>query len=185
MSIKTQIKPFSIKPAERQNMSKVADLIRSSADWYAEFVDEGDLSEHYVDKQWEERNYAMRDFYLGRNHEDETVGTLSLQHFHDYTYIGYLYLDVAHVGQGYGKKFMDFACQEALKKGKKGLFLIAHPEAVWAVKAYEKFGFKCIAETREDITTWNYGVLNSFYEEGFHLYVLDFGTYHSEVPSSN
>lgn len=161
---------FDIRPASRKQMAVVAELIRSSADWYAEFVDEGDLNEHYVDQAWQERNYQLRDFYLGYDKQGNAVGTLSLQYFGDRAYIGYLYLDTSCVGQGFGREFLRFACRQARLKQAGGLCLIAHPEAKWAVKAYEKFGFRRLYSREQEILNWRQGFLKPYYEKGFDLY---------------
>lgn len=175
-SLQTRPSQLTIQAASRAEMSLVAGMIRSSADWYAEFVEEKDMAEHRVGQAWEEKNYQLRDFYLGYNTQGQAVGTLSLQYFNGYAYIGYLYLDTRYVGQGFGKQFMDFARQKVLQKGLKGLYLIAHPEAKWAVKAYEKYGFKRTLTRRQDILNWNQGCLQGYYEEGFELYL-----YHSQA----
>lgn len=164
-------------------MPTVASMIRSSADWYAEFVQADDLAEHYVDTAWEQRNYRLRDFYLGYQ-GDTAVGTLSLQYFGDYAYIGYLYLDTRFVGNGYGRDFLDFAMAQARQKGKKGVVLIAHPQATWAVKAYERYGFVCHARQPESILSWNQGALKPYYEAGFHLYLYDLQRQAAAAPAS-
>lgn len=162
---------LNIQTVSRKEMAIVSRMIRSSADWYAEFVAEEDMDQHYVDTQWEEKNFHQRDFYLGYNVNGDPVGTLSLQYFGDYVYIGYLYLDTKYMGNGYGRRFLDFAQQKARQHNKKGMYLIAHPEATWAVKAYTKYGFEKEATSTQDILTWNQGCLQGYYEEGFDLYL--------------
>lgn len=169
----TKKSTLKIQTVSRKEMALVSHMIRSSADWYAEFVAEEDMDEHYVGAQWEEKNFHQRDFYLGYNEAGDAVGTLSLQYFGDYVYIGYLYLDTKYMGNGYGRQFMDFAQEKARQHNKKGLYLIAHPEAKWAVKAYTKYGFQRKATDPEAILNWNQGCLQGYYEEGFDLYLYD------------
>ncbi len=164
---------LGIRPARREEMATIAAFIRSTADWYRPFVAEKDMAEHEVDDAWGQRNYEIRDFYLG-SVDDRPVGTISLQYFGDYAYIGYVYLDADQVGNGYGRQLLDHAARLARKRGMKGLCLIAHPEAKWATKAYRKYGFQRTATEREQVLSWNGGFLRDFYEEGFELYVLDF-----------
>lgn len=161
-----------IRPARREEMDLIAGFVRSSADWYAEFVDEEDMSEHDVDEAWAEKNFARRDFYLGFAGE-VPVGTISIQYFGDFAYLGYIYLDVAHVGKGYGHDLMRFAEETAREAGMRGLALIAHPKAIWAKKAYLKFGFEIVETRKEGVLAWQDGVLEEYYEEGFQLYLLD------------
>ncbi|PIQ28674.1 hypothetical protein COW36_12120 [bacterium (Candidatus Blackallbacteria) CG17_big_fil_post_rev_8_21_14_2_50_48_46] len=172
--VKSRYQPLQIKAARREDMPLVAQMIRASADWYAEFVDPEDLNEHYVDENWQTRNFIKRDFYLGYNEKNQPIGTLSLQYFNNYAYIGYLYLDTSEVGKGYGHTLMNFARRQALQKDMEGLCLIAHPEAVWAVKAYEKFGFECLHTEEKQILSWNQEALKGYYESGFHLYHYPF-----------
>lgn len=164
---------LKIQSASRKEMSIVSSMIRSSADWYAEFVAEEDMDEHYVGAQWEEKNFHQRDFYLGYNADGDAVGTLSLQYFGDYVYIGYLYLDTKYMGNGYGRRFLDFAQEKVRQHNKKGMYLIAHPEATWSVRAYTKYGFEREATRTDEILNWNEGCLKGYYEDGFDLYIYN------------
>jgi ribosomal protein S18 acetylase RimI-like enzyme len=162
-----------IKQAQRDDMDTIAKFIRSSASWYEEFVDEKDLNEHYVDDNWKEENFKKRDFYIGHKIDQSKttpVGTISLQHFGDITYLGYIYLHTDHVGKGYGHKLMDHAREICEKRDQEAMVLIAHPEATWATKAYKKYGFNRKMTQRREILTWKNGLLREYYEEGFHLY---------------
>lgn len=160
---------LTISRARWEDMPQIAEFIRSSADWYAKFVDEKDMSEHNVEDSWMAKNYARREFYLGKA-DDEPVGTVSLQVVKGFAYLGYIYLDVNQVGKGYGHQLMEFAKKETKRRGLKGMVLIAHPEAKWATKAYLKYGFQRIASAKKEVLAWNDGVLKPYYEEGFELY---------------
>ena len=50
------------------------------------------------------------------------------------------------------------------------MVLIAHPKAFWATRSYRRFGFECIATTRDQVLEWRSGWLKPYYEEGFELY---------------
>ncbi|MCA9285652.1 MAG: GNAT family N-acetyltransferase, partial [Phycisphaerales bacterium] len=164
---------FEIRPADRSDMELVADFVRSSAEWYRPILDERDMAEHDVDEEWAELNFERRDFYVGYA-SGEPLGTVSLQYFGDYAYLGYIYLDVAHVGKGYGQRLMRFAERKAREKSMKGMVLIAHPEATWAKNAYLKYGFEIIETAKEGVLAWKEGVLKPYYEEGFELYRYSF-----------
>lgn len=134
-------KTFTIQRANFEDMKKIARFINSSAEWYRPIVDPKDMSEHCVDQKWMKKNYEMRDFYIGTDEQKNDVGTISMQYFGKQTYLGYIYLDASHVGKGHGKRLMDFAKFMSEKKGQDSMILIAHPDAKWAIKAYEKYGF--------------------------------------------
>ena len=154
--------------ATRSDMEVVADILRSTAEWYEDLCDPDDLDQHDVPDTWVEENYQRREFYVAKL-DGEIVGTVSLQDAGDVLYLGYVYLHADHVGNGYGKRLLQFAQRMAEDRDKAGMVLIAHPEAKWAIKAYERFGFDVVAEERDDVLDWNGGWLTPYYEEGFHL----------------
>lgn len=161
---------LQVEPAEESDMKAVIEIIRSSAEWYEDIVDPEDLSEHYVDEEWARENFARRDFYVGRL-DDDIAGTISLQEVgDDHLYLGYVYLHTDHVGNGFGGDLLDFARDQARRQGRESLVLIAHPDAAWACRAYRKYGFELVADTREDVLAWEDGWLEPYYEEGFQLY---------------
>lgn len=161
---------MKIKRATIEQMPKVAEIVSSSASWYQPFVTEKDMAEHTVGKEWIDKNFKKRDFYLGVDKEGNEVGTISMQFFGEETYLGYIYLDTKFVGKGYGHALMSFAEEVSKERGQDSLILIAHPEATWATKAYKKFGFKKIKENKEEILKYKDGILKTYYEDGFHLY---------------
>jgi GNAT superfamily N-acetyltransferase len=165
---KAFIHDLIVEEARPDDMAVVSEMIRSSKSWYRRFIDPDDMSEHDPTEEWEEKNYELRDFYLGRL-GDEPIGTVSLQYPGDYAYVGYLYLYTDHVGNGYGGDLLDFAVRQARRMGKKAMVLLCHPKAVWAVRAYEKYGFRVIAKSKEDVLAWEGGWMEPYYEEGFHL----------------
>jgi len=160
---------LKLRRAQLSEMPIIAGFIRSSSSWYEKFVSPEDMDQHNVDQKWIEDNYFRREFYIGNN-GDEDVGVITMQHMDGYAYLGYIYLDVEQVGKGYGHKLMNFALKESQDRNLKGMVLIAHPEAKWAVKAYRKFGFEKIADTNEEVCKWNKGALNDYHEDGFQLY---------------
>jgi len=162
---------LAICPADYREMSHAADIIRSTADWYRPFLDPKDMSEHDIGPEWIDENYDRRDFYLGW-HGSRPVGVLSTQEAGDHLYLGYVYVHEDETGNGYGRELLEFARKRARLDDRRGLALIAHPDAEWATKAYRRFGFEKIADRREEVLAWNDGWLSPYYEEGFQLYEL-------------
>lgn len=167
--------PLRIRRARLADMPQVAAFIRSSADWYRPFLDEADMGQHEVDEAWGLENYRKREFYIGYD-QGEPIGTISVQFLGSYAYLGYIYLDVAHVGKGFGAKLMRFAESIARSRGADGMCLIGHPEATWARRAYLKYGFEIVETERDRVVAWQDGCLRTYYEEGFELYLFPLGT---------
>ncbi|WP_133130191.1 bifunctional helix-turn-helix transcriptional regulator/GNAT family N-acetyltransferase [Legionella yabuuchiae] len=164
---------LTIRAATDADEHHISRFINSSFDWYARIIDEKDVSDHAVDDSWVRKNMRQREFYIAET-EGKPVGTVSLQYFGEYAYLGYVFIDANEVGKGFGRKLLKFAEQEAKHRGMKGMALIAHPQARWAIKAYQKFGFKLKYRNKEDILAWNNGALKSYYEEFFMLFLYHF-----------
>lgn len=164
---------WRLRPATRRDMDAVAEILRSTADWYARFVDDDDMDQHDVDDAWADENFRLREFFVLVEH-GEVLGTVSLQEAGDHLYLGYVYLHAEATGRGLGRALLDHAVAEGERRGKRGLVLIAHPEAHWAMKAYARYGFDVIASSRDDVLAWNDGFMTPYYEEGFvlHRYAL-------------
>lgn len=159
-----------VQPTIRPQLPAVVDILRSTLEWYRPFTDPDDLdTQHDVDLAWAEENFEARDFWsatLG----DEVVGVITMQDTGDHLYLGYVYVHREHVGKRIGRALLDKAAAEAQRRGKKGMVLLSHPDATWAIKAYTKYGFECIASTDDAVVGWNNGWLSSYHETGFQLW---------------
>jgi GNAT superfamily N-acetyltransferase len=160
---------LDIQPAQRHEMVIAANILRSSADWYRPFLDEKDMAQHDVDETWGETEFTRRQFFIGRA-EGAPVGIVSTQSVGDMVYVGYIYVYDHQTGRGFGPQLLTHVRDLTRREGKRGMVLIAHPKAVWATRAYKRFGFECIASSREQVLEWNAGWLKPYYEEGFELY---------------
>ncbi|MGE0433501.1 MAG: N-acetyltransferase family protein [Planctomycetota bacterium] len=163
----------TIRRARPDDMMTVAGMVRSSAEWYRAIVDEKDMVEHEVGLEWARINFRRRTFFVGEL-DGEPFGTISMQTFGSWCYVGYVYLDVAFVGRGLGRVLLDYVADRARQMQLDGLSLIAHPRAEWATRAYLKFGFEKVASAPDEVLAWQDGVLGPYYEQDFELYLYDF-----------
>lgn len=148
----------------------VVEILRSTLDWYAPFTDPQDLEEsHDVDLAWARENYDQREFWSAIL-DNEVVGVLTIQDTGRFLYLGYVYVHEDHVGKRIGRRLLDHAARQVRKRGKDGMVLLAHPEATWAIKAYRKYGFACIADTDAGVEAWGDGWLAPYHETGFYLW---------------
>ena len=167
-----QLRRLRLRRASREHMTIAADIIRSTSQWYQPFLADEDMAEHDVDAGWEERNFGRRDFFIGYA-KDEPVGVLATQPAGRSLYLGYVYVYEHQVSRGYGRELLEFARDRATAFRNDSMVLIAHPEAQWATRAYQRFGFEQVASERSDVLAWNDGWLAPYYEQGFALYEYD------------
>jgi GNAT superfamily N-acetyltransferase len=162
---------LELRPTIRPQLPAVVEILRSTVDWYRPFTDPEDLAtQHDVDLAWAHENFEKREFWSATI-DGRVVGVLTLQDAGDHLYLGYVYVHADYVGRRIGRKLLDHAHEEARRRGKEGMVLIAHPGAKWATKAYTKYGFECVATDDDDVLAWNDGWLEPYHETGFQLWV--------------
>lgn len=147
----------------------ITEVLRSSADWYEDLVEAEDMDQHDVSDTWFRSNFDRREFWA-LEREGRVVGVLTLQDAGRALYLGYVYVHVDQVGRGLGRLLLEHARRVGWQRGKESLVLLVHPEASWATRAYEKFGFELHCDSKDSVTRWNAGWMAPYYEEGFHLY---------------
>lgn len=97
---------LDIQPTKCHEMVIAANILRSSADWYRPFLHEKDMAQHEVDESWGKREFARRQFYIGRE-EHAPVGIVSTQAIGDMFYIGYVYVYDHQTGKGFGSQLLN------------------------------------------------------------------------------
>lgn len=158
-----------IRRATLSDGHDITEVLRSSADWYQPLVSDDDLDQHDVSDVWFTRNFPKREFWA-LERDGEVVGVLTVQDAGRALYLGYVYVHVDHVGRGLGRILLEHARRLGWQRGKQALVLLVHPDAEWAVRAYDKFGFEAHCTDRQQVLSWNGGWLRDYYEDGFHLY---------------
>ena len=157
---------ISIIRASYSLMDEIRDIINSNYHLYEKILlIPEDHNEHFVNEQWAEQNFLIRDFYLAREGK-EYVGMASYQNLGDFAYIGYLYVKFGSHRKGYGKRIMQFLEMRAKSEQLKDLRLFVNNSADWAEKAYKSMGFQILSSNKQEIISMNQGILTKYYEEG-------------------
>ncbi len=58
---------------------------------------------------------------------------------------------ITKLAKGLGLNYSIMSVMWLGSEGKRGMVLIAHPKAYWATRSYRRFGFECIATTRDQV----------------------------------
>ncbi len=157
---------ISIIRASLSLMGEIRDIINSNYKMYEKILlIQADHGEHFVNEQWTEQNFQIREFYLAREN-GEYVGMMSYQNLGDFAYIGYFYIKFGHHRKGYGKNLMQFLEMRAKTDELKEIRLFVNKSADWAEKAYESMGFKPLSSNKQEILSMNQGIFKKYYEEG-------------------
>jgi len=159
-------KMISIIRASLSLMGEIRDIINSNYQMYKKILlIPEDHNGHFVDEQWIEQNFPIREFYLAREN-GEYVGMASYQNLGDFAYIGYFYVKFGYHQKGYGKNIMQFLEMRAKSDQLKEIRLFVNKSADWAEKAYKSMGFKPLSSDKQEILSMNKGIFAKYYEEG-------------------
>jgi ribosomal protein S18 acetylase RimI-like enzyme len=155
---------FAVYRASWELRKEVQACINSNNQLYKSIIDPIDQGEHLVDDQWAERNYKIREFYLGRA-DGHYVGMGSYQNLKSCAYIGYFYIKPEFQRKGYGVGLMNFLQIRAITDNLPYLRLFANCNADWAIRFYEKMGFRIKSRNKDEILAMDEGIFQPFYEQ--------------------
>lgn len=157
---------ISIIRASLSIMGEIRDIINSNYQMYKDILlIPEDHNEHFVNEQWIEQNFPIREFYLAREN-GEYVGMASYQNLGDFAYIGYFYVKFGYHRKGYGRNIMRFLEMRAKSNQLNEIRLFVNKSADWAEKAYKSMGFKPFSSDKQEILSMNQGIFKKYYEEG-------------------
>ena len=152
-------------------MDEIRDIINGNYHLYEKILlIQEDHNEHFVNEQWAEQNFPIREFYLARDN-GEYVGIASYQNLGDFAYIGYLYIKFGFHRKGYGRRILQFLEMKAKSEQLNEIRLFINASADWAENAYKSMGFQEYTSNKHDILSMNQGILSNYYEEGQTLLV--------------
>lgn len=152
-------------------MDEIREIINSNYHMYEKILlIQEDHNEHFVNEQWAEQNFPIREFYLARDN-GEYVGMASYQNLGNFAYIGYFYIKFGFHRKGYGRRIMQFLEMKAKSEQLNEIRLFVNDSADWAENAYKSMGFQEKSSNKTEILLMNQGILSKYYEEGQTLLV--------------
>ncbi|OGO06564.1 MAG: GNAT family N-acetyltransferase, partial [Chloroflexi bacterium RBG_13_56_8] len=84
--------------------------------------------------------------FWGYEEKGELLGVMGLQHVGDVSLIRHAYVRTACQGQGIGSKLLAYLCQKATSP----LLVGTWADAVWAIRFYERHGFRLVTPQEKD-----------------------------------
>lgn len=159
---------IKIYSATNENINDLAAIMRSNVELYdrimpgafqryATFFEEYGLPKTYDVEMIE--------------YEGEIVGFLgTIEINNDVVYLLALYFMREHQNKGIGKIVMEHKFHSYKIENRKEIVLLAHQEATWACKFYEKNGFKLISNEEDRIKSYSNKIMENHYIKNSVLY---------------
>ena len=135
-----------IRQCEAEEFDKIYEVINEAAATYKGVIPSDRWKEPYMSR--EELRHEIDDgvVFWGYYEEDELVGVMGIQPVQDVTLIRHAYVRTANQNQGIAKKLLSHLRKEATQPVLIGTWAAA----VWAIRFYEKHGFKLVSPEEKD-----------------------------------
>ena len=138
-------KTWMIRPCETHEFEKIHDIIVDAAEAYRGVIPADCWEEPYMSKEELRREIDEGVAFWGY-FEYDLVGVMGIQHVGDVTLIRHAYVRTAKRQRGIGGELLARLSQETTKP----ILIGTWAAAVWAIRFYEKHGFRLVSVAEKD-----------------------------------
>jgi len=130
-----------IRQCDNTRFDMIYEIINDAAQAYKGVIPADCWKEPYMSKDELRREMDEGVVFWGYEEGGELVGVMGIQHIQDVTLIRHAYVRTAKRNQGIGRKLLSY-----LRKQTTCPILIGTwADAVWAIRFYEKHGFRLVS----------------------------------------
>ena len=124
----------------------IYEIINDAAQAYKGVIPAGRWKEPYMpkDELWHEIEDGVQ--FWGYEEDGELVGVMGIQHVQDVTLIRHAYVRTTRRNQGIGGKLL----AHLRKQTECPILIGTWADATWAVRFYEKYGFRLVTEEEKN-----------------------------------
>jgi N-acetylglutamate synthase-like GNAT family acetyltransferase len=124
----------------------IYEIVNDAAQAYRGIIPADRWKEPYMPK--DELRHEMEEgvVFWGYEEEGELIGVMGIQHVQDVTLIRHAYVRTARRKQGIGGKLL----AHLRKQTERPILIGTWADATWAVRFYEKYGFRLVTEEEKN-----------------------------------
>jgi GNAT superfamily N-acetyltransferase len=141
-----------IRPCTESDFETIADIINDAAIAYKGVIPSDRWKEPYMTR--EELRHEINDGVRFWGYEDASrlIGVMGIQDVKDVTLIRHAYVRTAHRNKGIGGALLVSLQGQATRD----LLIGTWKDAVWAIRFYERYGFRVVSEKEKDLLLRTY-----------------------------
>jgi N-acetylglutamate synthase-like GNAT family acetyltransferase len=124
----------------------IYEIINDAAQAYREVIPVDRWKEPYMSKDELRREIDEGVIFWGYEEDGELVGVTGIQHVQDVTLIRHAYVRTAKRNQGIGGKLL----AHLRKQTTRPILIGTWADAVWAIRFYEKHGFRLVSSEEKE-----------------------------------
>lgn len=135
-----------IRPCDRKDFDSIYSIINEAARVYRGVIPEDRWKEPYMSRDELQHEIDEGVIFWGYQEGAELVGVMGIQHVQDVTLIRHAYIRPANQNQGVGGKLLS----ELRNQTNRRILIGTWAAAVWAIRFYEKNGFRLVSPREKD-----------------------------------
>lgn len=135
-----------IRPCDRKDFDNIYSIINEAARVYRGVIPEDRWKEPYMSRDELLHEIDEGVIFWGYQEGAELVGVMGIQHVQDVTLIRHAYIRPANQNQGVGGKLLS----ELRNQTNRRILIGTWAAAVWAIRFYEKNGFRLVSPREKD-----------------------------------
>ena len=135
-----------IRQCDDRDFETIYSIINNAAQAYKGIIPVDRWKEPYMSK--EELRHEIDDcvIFWGYEEDGEMTGVMGIQEVQDVTLIRHAYVRTASRNQGIGGKLLAFLREQTTRP----ILLGTWADAIWAIRFYEKYGFRLVSREEKD-----------------------------------
>lgn len=135
-----------IRKYKETDFEIVYEIINDAAEAYKGVIPADRWHEPYMSKDELRREIDNGVVFWGHEEDGELIGVMGIQHVLDVTLIRHAYVRTSRRGQGIGGKLLS----HLLQLSDRPILIGTWAEAVWAIRFYEKHGFRLVSQKEKN-----------------------------------
>lgn len=135
-----------IRQCDNNDFEVIYSIINDAAEAYNGVIPEDRWKVPYMSR--DELKYEINEgvVFWGYEEDGELIGVMCIQHVGDVTLLRHAYVRTARRNQGIGSKLLS----ELRRQTERPILMGSWADAVWAIRFYEKHGFKLVTPEEKD-----------------------------------
>ncbi len=135
-----------IRQCNDRDFEIIYSIINDAARVYKAVIPEDRWKEPYMSGDELKHEIDQGVVFWGYEEDGELIGVMGIQHIQDVTLIRHAYVRTARQHQGVGKKLLS----KLRRQTRRPILIGTWADAVWAIRFYEKNGFRPVSSEEKD-----------------------------------
>jgi len=135
-----------IRQCDKTELETIYEIVNDAAQAYKGVIPADCWKEPYMSKDELRREMDEGVVFWGYEEDGELVGVMGIQQVQDVTLIRHAYVRTAKRNQGIGGKLLSYLREKTTRP----ILIGTWADAVWAIRFYEKDGFRLVSSQEKD-----------------------------------